>query len=54
VVATEWPQYRDLDVERVVGALAGDLVVDANGFLSASFAGEPRVRYTSVGRRPTR
>jgi UDPglucose 6-dehydrogenase len=52
VVATEWPDYRGLDAGKLVAALAGDVVVDANGFLSAAFAADARVRYATVGRRP--
>jgi UDPglucose 6-dehydrogenase len=53
VIATEWPDYRALDASRIAGALRGDLVVDANGFLVAALAADPGVRYASVGRRPS-
>jgi UDPglucose 6-dehydrogenase len=52
VIATEWPAYRELDAGRIPEVLGGDLVVDANGFLAAALADDPRVRYASVGRRP--
>jgi UDPglucose 6-dehydrogenase len=52
VIATEWPAYRELDAGRIPDALAGDLVVDANGFLAGALKDDPRVRYASVGRRP--
>ena len=52
VIATEWPDYRELDAAKIPDVLRGDLVVDANGFLAQSLARDPRVRYASVGRRP--
>jgi UDPglucose 6-dehydrogenase len=52
VIATEWPAYRELDATRIPDVLGGDLVVDANGFLAGALAGDDRVRYASVGRRP--
>jgi UDPglucose 6-dehydrogenase len=52
VVATEWPEYRALEPEQIIGALgAGALVVDANSFLAGSLLADERVRYASVGRR---
>jgi UDPglucose 6-dehydrogenase len=54
VVATEWPEYRALEPEQIIGALgAGALVVDANGFLAGTLLADERVRYASVGRRPS-
>ncbi|HMJ36401.1 MAG TPA: nucleotide sugar dehydrogenase [Baekduia sp.] len=52
VIATEWPAYRELDATQIADVLGGDLVVDANGFLAGALAGDGRVRYASVGRRP--
>jgi UDPglucose 6-dehydrogenase len=52
VIATEWPDYRELDASKIPDVLRGDLVVDANGFLAKSLARDPRIRYASVGRRP--
>jgi UDPglucose 6-dehydrogenase len=48
VVATEWPEYRDV----AATALAGrDLVViDANRFLAETAASLPRLRYFTVGK----
>jgi UDPglucose 6-dehydrogenase len=53
VIATEWPQYRDVDPEQVVNAMHTPLVIDANGHLSGAFLSDARVRYASVGRRPS-
>jgi UDPglucose 6-dehydrogenase len=52
VIATEWPAYRELDATQIADVLSGDLVVDANGFLAGALAGDARIRYASVGRRP--
>jgi UDPglucose 6-dehydrogenase len=53
VLATEWPDYRELAADQIVAALGGDVIVDANGFLSDTLGADPRVRYATVGRRPT-
>ncbi len=50
VVATEWPDYRAVAVNDVVSALRTPLVIDANGFLSASFGSLPGVTYVIVGK----
>jgi UDPglucose 6-dehydrogenase len=46
VISTAWPQFRDLDWERLA---KGRLVVDANGFLEREIAGKS-VGYLRVGR----
>ena len=50
VVATEWPDYRTVAINEVVSALRSPLVVDANGFLSASLSSLPGVTYVIVGK----
>lgn len=50
VVATEWPDYRTIAINEVVSALRTPLVVDANGFLSASLGSLPGVTYVIVGK----
>jgi UDPglucose 6-dehydrogenase len=52
VIATEWPIYREVDATQIADLLGGNLVVDANGFLAGALAGDARIRYASVGRRP--
>ena len=50
VVATEWPDYRAVDIGEVVSALHTPLVVDANQFLAASLESFSGVTYVTVGR----
>ncbi len=50
VVATEWPDYRAVTADQVVGAMARPLVVDANRFLASSLGADPRVQYYAVGK----
>jgi len=49
VLATEWPEYRQLDTAAVVAALAAPNVIDANGFLSTTLGADARVVYHTVG-----
>lgn len=49
VVATEWPDYRDLCAEDFVRAMRRPCVVDPNGLLE-SLASEPRITYFATGR----
>lgn len=50
VIATEWPEFLTIPPERVADGNRALLVLDANGFLAASFGTDPRMRYVSVGR----
>ena len=49
VVATEWPEYRQLDVEQVVAGMKRPIVLDPNGFLRDVLGVDPRVEYRAVG-----
>ena len=49
VVATEWPDYRDLPAQQVVDAMKRPLVLDANRFLKATLDNDPRIHYVAVG-----
>ena len=49
VVATPWPEYRDVDAGRVAAAMRGTLVLDAGGFLAATLGRAPGLRYIRVG-----
>jgi len=52
VVATEWPAFKELTADRLVGSKeAGKrpLVLDANRFLAAKLADDARVQYVAVG-----
>jgi UDPglucose 6-dehydrogenase len=50
VVATPWPEFRDVSSDEVASRMSGDLVIDANRFLAATLGQQPRLRYVSVGR----
>lgn len=48
VIATEWPEFRHLDLASLVGSMKRKLVLDANRFLEDRFAGLD-VEYYAVG-----
>jgi UDPglucose 6-dehydrogenase len=49
VVATEWPDYRQITADDVVAGMRSPLVVDPNRFLYANLGDDPRVSYHAVG-----
>jgi UDPglucose 6-dehydrogenase len=49
VLATEWPIYREVDVNRLAESAPGLIVVDANRFLGPLLARDARFRFVSVG-----
>jgi UDPglucose 6-dehydrogenase len=49
VLATEWPIYREVEVNRLAESAPGLIVVDANRFLGPLLAGDTRFRFVSVG-----
>ena len=49
VVATEWPEYRQVDVDALAAAMPGGLVLDANRFLGKTVGVDSRFRLVSVG-----
>ena len=49
VVATAWPEYREIPAQQVAARMAGTLVLDANRFLAGSLGEHPGLRYVSVG-----
>jgi UDPglucose 6-dehydrogenase len=49
VVATEWPEYRAVDVDALAAAMPAGLVVDANRFLGKTLGNDARFRVRSVG-----
>ena len=50
VVATAWPEYRDVDASQVASRMSGRVVLDANGFLASSLGRQPDVTYLTVGK----
>jgi UDPglucose 6-dehydrogenase len=49
VVATEWPEYKQIGADQVVAEMKRPLVVDPNRFLRATLGADPRVFYAAVG-----
>jgi len=50
VLATEWPEFRDLDAAQIVESMRTAVVIDPNRFLGPDLARDSRVRYAAVGR----
>jgi UDP-N-acetyl-D-mannosaminuronate dehydrogenase len=50
VVATGWPEYRDLRPDDVIGAMRAPLVLDAAHFLAKTLGTDSRIRYYAVGK----
>jgi UDPglucose 6-dehydrogenase len=49
VVATGWPCYKEIDVERLASLAPDLLILDASRFLGATLGQDPRFRFVSVG-----
>lgn len=49
VVATEWPQYREVSPQDIIGVAPNVVIVDGNRFLS-QIAKDERLTYCSVGK----
>jgi UDPglucose 6-dehydrogenase len=49
VIATEWPIYRRVDVDRLAAVMPSRLVLDANRFLGPVLGSDARFRLISVG-----
>jgi UDPglucose 6-dehydrogenase len=49
VVATDWPLYRQIDVDRLAAGAPGLIVLDANRFLAPLLEMDPRFRFIAVG-----
>ncbi|MEI6218708.1 MAG: UDP-glucose/GDP-mannose dehydrogenase family protein, partial [bacterium] len=54
VVATEWPDYLQINANAVVAAMKSPFVVDATRFLAKTLGADARIGYASVGRKATR
>jgi UDPglucose 6-dehydrogenase len=50
VVATEWPQFRELVAEDFTCGMQGHLVLDPAAFLSPDIAKDPALTVVSIGR----
>src|SRR3954451_4333217 len=50
VLVTEWPEFRELDLAEVAGAMRGDVVIDGRNFLDAEAVREAGLVYEGIGR----
>lgn len=50
VILTEWPEFKEMDVKRLVGSLQGKTIIDARNILQASQLEGLAVDYESIGR----
>ena len=50
IVATEWPEFRSIDLASWLEAMPAPVICDPNGFLVKTFEGVRQVSYMSVGR----
>jgi len=50
VVATEWPEFAQIDGERIAGSMRAPVVFDANRFLAKQLESRNSVRYFTVGK----
>lgn len=50
VIATEWPQYRELEVEHFVQSMRQPWIIDQSRFLADTLERDVRVYYVTVGR----
>lgn len=54
VLATEWPDYRQLSADALVSGMRRPVLVDPSWFLAGSVGADTRVRYFAPGRADTR
>lgn len=50
VVATEWPEYRDVDINAAVSCMNTPYLLDVNRFLAKSVEALPEIKYVAVGK----
>src|SRR5215218_583287 len=50
VLVTEWPEFADLDLGELAGAMRGNLLVDGRNFLDADKVREAGLEYEGIGR----
>jgi UDPglucose 6-dehydrogenase len=50
VVATQWPEYREVAADQVKALMTRPLVLDASRFLDAMLGTTAGIEYVSVGR----
>jgi hypothetical protein len=50
VIATPWPEYRDLKAPSILGRMRQPQVIDPSHFLAAELACDQRITYVAPGR----
>src|SRR4051812_880784 len=50
VLVTEWPEFADLDLGELAGAMRGNVLVDGRNFLDADKVREAGLEYEGIGR----
>jgi UDPglucose 6-dehydrogenase len=50
IVATEWPEFKSIELATWLGEMRKPLICDPNGFLAKTFEHVPQTRYVTVGR----
>lgn len=50
VIATDWPDFRELRVEEFISRMKTPIVLDANRFLEGSLGEDPALKYAAVGK----
>jgi UDPglucose 6-dehydrogenase len=53
LVQTQWPEFRQVTLDSATNLLKDPVIVDPNGFLAATFQGQPKARYYVIGRSAT-
>ena len=51
MIATEWNEFRALNLEKLKAGMRGDLLVDAKNAMDSAKAKEAGFRYYGMGRR---
>jgi len=49
VIATEWPDFRNLTADQLVSQMRQAQVIDQNRFLANAFGNDPRITYVATG-----
>jgi UDPglucose 6-dehydrogenase len=50
VLVTEWPEFGDLDLQALAGAMRGDVLIDGRNFLEVEKVRDAGLSYEGVGR----
>lgn len=50
IVATEWPEFRQISAEQLLECMREPFVIDANGFLRSHLENESKITYAAVGK----